>query len=230
VRTVVAGDRSLPRRLRTLCHGALVIAADGGADRLRARGVAPDAVVGDLDSLSDAARAACADRLIHDDDPHRTDLEKAVAGARARGADDIAVVGWAGARIDHTLAALGLLYRDGDDSADGNGRGGGRGGDDSGDADGHPDPRVRLIDDRFTARAVAGTAGFAAPAGTLFSLIALPQATVTLRGARWPLDRARLALSGRGVHNEVGAEGRVMVECHDGRLVLCEGRRRARHG
>ena len=38
------------------------------------------------------------------------------------------------------------------------------------------------------------------------------------------------ALSGRGVHNEVGAEGRVAVECHDGQLVLCEGRRRVKHG
>ena len=218
----MAGDRPLPRRLRALCDGALIIAADGGADRLRARGVAPDAVVGDLDSLSKTARADCADRLIHDDDAQRTDLEKAVAYARERGADDIVVVGWAGDRIDHTLAALGLLYRDG------NAGGGGNSGS-SDDDDGRPDPRVRLIDDRFTARAVAGSAEFAAPAGTLFSLIALPQATVTLRGARWPLDRARLTLGGRGVHNEVGPEGRVAVECHDGRLVLCEGRFRISH-
>ena len=70
---------------------------------------------------------------------------------------------------------------------------------------------------------------FAAQPGTLFSLIALPEAVVSVGGARWELARETLAIGARGLHNEVGAGGRVRVECHSGKLLLLEGNFRALH-
>ena len=200
MKALVAGDRPLPADVTKLARDALVVGADGGGERLLAAGIEPDAVVGDLDSLSAAAREKLAERLVRDDNPGRSDLEKAVAWARAEGADDIVVIGWSGGRIDHTLAALSLAFEG-----------------------------VQLHDDHFRVTAVVDSAEITALPGTLFSLMALPEAVVSVGGARWNLEQEPLAMGARGMHNEVAAGGHVRVECHSGKLLLLEGNFRALH-
>ena len=85
-----------------------VIAADGGANRLRASGPEPDAVIGDMDSLDDPDhwRARLGPRLIPVAEQESTDLQKCLRLTRAPlylGA------GFLGGRIDHSLAALHTL-------------------------------------------------------------------------------------------------------------------------
>jgi thiamine pyrophosphokinase len=86
----------------------LVIAADSGVDHAVALGIRVDVVVGDLDSASpaalDAARAAGAVVETHPVAKDATDLELAIAAARARGARRVTVVGGGGGRHDHLLA------------------------------------------------------------------------------------------------------------------------------
>ncbi|MDP6275218.1 MAG: thiamine diphosphokinase [Candidatus Poseidoniia archaeon] len=200
MKALVAGDRQLPADIAELARDALVVGADGGGERLLAAGIQPDAIVGDMDSLSATARTQLADQLVRDDDPGRSDLEKAVAWARAQGADAITVVGWSGGRLDHTLAALALAFEG-----------------------------VVFHDDRFRVSAVAGGAEFTAEPGTLFSLLALPEATISVSGARWELTRETLAMGARGLHNEIGTGGRVRIECHSGKLLLLEGNFQALH-
>ena len=194
MRALVAGDRPLPATVEDLANDALVIGADGGGERLLAAGIEPDVVVGDLDSLSAVAQKQFSDRLVRDSAPDSSDLEKAVAWARTEGADDIVVIGWSGGRLDHTLAALALAFEG-----------------------------VQLHDDRFLVTAVAGSAEITAQSGTLFSLMALPEAVVSVNGARWNLEQEPLTMGARGMHNEVAAGGRVQVECHTGKLLLLEG-------
>lgn len=63
----------------------LVVAADGGADVAAHAGVVIDAATGDLDSISEAARAALApDALVVG--PNRTGSQKAVNLCITRGA------------------------------------------------------------------------------------------------------------------------------------------------
>ena len=194
MRALVAGDRPLPATVEDLANDALVIGADGGGERLLAAGIEPDVVVGDLDSLSAVAQKQFSDRLVRDSAPDSSDLEKAVAWARTEGADDIVVIGWSGGRLDHTLAALALAFEG-----------------------------VQLHDDRFLVTAVAGSAEITAQPGTLFSLMALPEAVVSVGGARWNLEQEPLTMGARGMHNEVATGGRVQVECHTGKLLLLEG-------
>ena len=194
MRALVAGDRPLPAIVEDLANDALVIGADGGGERLLAAGIEPDVVVGDLDSLSAVAQKQFSDRLVRDSAPDSSDLEKAVAWARTEGADDIVVIGWSGGRLDHTLAALALAFEG-----------------------------VQLHDDRFLVTAVAGSAEITAQPGTLFSLMALPEAVVSVGGARWNLEQEPLTMGARGMHNEVATGGRVQVECHTGKLLLLEG-------
>ena len=50
--------------------------------------------------------------------------------------------------------------------------------------------------------------------------MAMPEARVSVTGARWNLEHEKLEMSGRGVHNEIGESGEVTIECHSGILLL----------
>ena len=80
-----------------------VVAADGGADRLLAHGVEPEAVMGDLDSISEAARVRLGHRVHAIPEQVTTDFDKAL---RSIAAPFILAVGFAGQRLDHALAVL----------------------------------------------------------------------------------------------------------------------------
>jgi thiamine pyrophosphokinase len=92
----------------------LVIAADGGARNADPLGVAIDVWVGDGDSIDAAALGALAaagvplERSRQDKD--ESDTELAIRAALRRGATGLIIIGaLGGARIDHSLANVGLL-------------------------------------------------------------------------------------------------------------------------
>jgi thiamine pyrophosphokinase len=85
-----------------------VVAADGGADRLLALGSEPEAVIGDFDSISAAARARLAGRLYPIAEQVTTDFDKAL---RSIAAPFVLGLGFAGQRLDHGLAVLNTLVR-----------------------------------------------------------------------------------------------------------------------
>ena len=91
----------------------LVIAVDGGGVVCLEGGVTPDVLVGDLDS-ADSETVDTAARARRPSPPlpaekDATDLELAIAEARAQGADEIVVTAATSGRLDHTLAALAAL-------------------------------------------------------------------------------------------------------------------------
>lgn len=84
-----------------------LVAADGGATTALAAGHVPEAVYGDMDSLSDAARARIpADRIHAIPEQESTDFDKALRHIRA---PVILAAGFTGARIDHELAVYHVL-------------------------------------------------------------------------------------------------------------------------
>lgn len=92
---------------------AMVIAADGGATNALAAGLAPDTVIGDLDSLPEALRADLERRgarfIVHPARKDEIDLELAVRYALERGATDIVIFSALGGRWDQSLANVLLL-------------------------------------------------------------------------------------------------------------------------
>ncbi len=87
----------------------LVVAADSGADRALAHGITPRAVIGDFDSISQAARAALPEAILHQmQDQDSTDFDKCL---RSVTAPLILGVGFCGDRLDHQLAACNTLVR-----------------------------------------------------------------------------------------------------------------------
>ena len=194
-RALVVGNRPLNSKVIEIAKDALVIAADAGADRLLKFNIVPDWIIGDLDSVSEKTITKLEEWTITNKDIQKTDLEKAVEYAFEKGVEDITIVGWAGGRIDHTLAALGLAF----------------------------DPRIKLIDDKFTVHCVDGEETIEGEENTLFSLIAMPEARISVNGARWNLEHEKLKIGGRGIHNEIGPSGKATIQCHSGNLLLIEG-------
>jgi thiamine pyrophosphokinase len=202
------GDRpSAALVAETMRDVGLVVAADGGADHALAHGIVPDAVVGDLDSVSVAAREAIpASRFHHDPDPDATDLDKALRYALDHGATSITILGAGGGRADHALANLSVLprYR-------------GR-------------ANVTIVDDHFEVSVVDGSATIEAPAGTVVSLVAIGTCRgTTTHGLRWDLADFTLEFSPRGVHNEI-AHSPATVSVASGDLLLFRGRWVEKHG
>lgn len=106
--TLLGGGEATASDLsEALSIAPLLIAADSGADTAIRLGHVPGAVIGDLDSISTEARTIIPDdRIHHTPDQDSTDFDKAL---RRINAPMVIGVGFLGARLDHTLAALNTL-------------------------------------------------------------------------------------------------------------------------
>jgi thiamine pyrophosphokinase len=196
----------------------MVIAADAGALLAEPLGLRLDLLVGDGDSLGEAALNELARSGVAIErspaDKDASDTELALVAAAARGATEVIVVGAFGGRLDHELANLWILD--------------------------HPalaGSMLTLLDGRTRVRLLSAAAGGAGHvpvgldlvdrAGDLVTLLPFdgPATAVTTHGLRWPLDRATLVGGfSRGLSNEVlpPAGQRPRVELGGGRLLVIE--------
>jgi thiamine pyrophosphokinase len=164
-----------PEVLRRAIEGtALFLCADGGANVARDLGLSPDAIVGDLDSISVESRHHFRKvPIIHVPEQDRPDTEKAVEYALARAPyEEITILGATEGRLDHVLGHVGLLRRFAD--------------------------RTRLVleDSRGRAFLARGEARLDLPAGTTVSFFAIsgPAEGVTTENLRYPLRDQTLVL------------------------------------
>ena len=189
-RTVILAAGDFPARgsepWRLLASAARVIACDSAAIAFRRSFRRwPDLVVGDLDSLgSVTVPPGRLVRLAGQDD---NDLDKAIGVARARGWEDIVVVGATGRREDH---AIGNVYR-------------------------ALSAGVRLVSEFGEFLPVGGRAGtrltFKTWKGAGISVFAPDQATrMTSRGLGWKLDGVSFVNAYCATLNRATAE-RVVV-------------------
>ncbi len=203
---VLAGVLEAAKRTKAVLDEAdIVIAADGGADRLRDMGIDPDILIGDLDSLSDGHvlefRARNAEILHFPERKDQTDAELALEEAVRRGASQITVLGsFGGSRIDHEIANILLLadksYRDRD---------------------------VRLLSETAEAWGVrGGSRSFAAEIGDVVSLIPVSETAtgVSTAGLEWELDDAALHLGRSLTMSNVAVDAKVSVSVESGVLLV----------
>ncbi|MBO6053279.1 MAG: thiamine diphosphokinase [Clostridia bacterium] len=172
-------------------HPGIVIAADSGLKTAEALGLRPDIVMGDFDSYTDPLPEGIeVIRIPAEKDV--TDTVLAADYAQARGFTDLLIVGGTGGRLDHELSNLLLLAA----------------------------LRERglcavLTDGDNTVRVLRDERAAIPDEGGYFSLIAPGECRATIRGAKYPLERAKLdrAHPSYGVSNEVtGSEAEVCIE------------------
>jgi thiamine pyrophosphokinase len=111
-KTVILADGSYPEHqipLGYLKNAGRIICCDGSAEILVKKGFIPEAIVGDLDSLTREISEQFSDRLFRDIDQYTNDLTKAVKWCIKKGYTDLVILGATGKREDHTLGNISLL-------------------------------------------------------------------------------------------------------------------------
>lgn len=193
---VLVGGGPLEAEIFSLVRGRAkyFVAADGGGDALLAEGVIPDAVIGDMDSLSDAARAAIPEDRIHEVlEQDSTDFEKALRGVRA---PLIYAVGFTGARLDHELAALHALVL-------------------------YEDRPVVLVGAEDVTVHLPARIALRLPVGMRVSLFPMDAVTVGMAGLRWSFEALALHPARKiGTSNEVGEPDVVVTSEGPGALLI----------
>jgi len=167
--------------------GDRILAADGGSRHVLQLGLAPAAVIGDLDSLTseerEHLRLSGTELVEYPRDKDATDLELALAYAIGAGCTAIVVVGALGGRLDQTLGNLALLSAERFAGID-----------------------LRLDDGLEEVCLVRSRLTIHGQVGELVSLLPWggPVAGVSTEGLRWPLNRETLfPEKTRGISNEM---------------------------
>lgn len=157
-------DLNIPQR-----ETATFVAVDSGADHLLRLDIAPAAVIGDFDSLSAQARAKFHNVLHHIPEQNTVDFEKALTRVDA---PLIYAVGFAGGRLDHTLAVLHVMGR-------------------------HADrPVILLSSDDASIIVPQRALTLHLALGTRLSLMPLTPATVQASGLKWSVNNQPMTPTG----------------------------------
>lgn len=110
--TIILADGSFPVHeipLGYLRNDHFIVCCDGSVGNLVASGFQPDAIVGDMDSISHELKNRYADRIFIDENQDTNDLTKAIEWCREMNYNDIVILGGTGKREDHTLGNISLL-------------------------------------------------------------------------------------------------------------------------
>lgn len=181
----------------------LLIGCDSGARHLRAAGVVPDVLLGDMDSIDASLlieyRRHNVKILEHPTRKNYTDTALALNYALGLKPDYVDIWGALGGRFDHALANVLLLMK----------------GKDAG-------VRVRLLDEYCEMFIAGETTNVEDAVGCLVSLIALSPVVqgVTLTGFQYPLADETLSISeSRGISNIVG-EPAATIHVSKGNLLV----------
>jgi len=111
-KVVILANGLFPRiveSLDVLNAADILICCDGAADKLVHFGLSPDAIIGDLDSVSEEVKGLYKSKLIHSDDQESNDLTKAVHYCIEKGYPSVSILGATGLREDHTLGNVSLM-------------------------------------------------------------------------------------------------------------------------
>lgn len=151
---------------RLLDEFQTVVAADSGADWLMSVGRMPDALIGDLDSVSEAARAAMPPARVHRiAEQDSTDFDKAV---RSISAPLIVGLGFLGGQLDHLLAVMTVLAR-------------------------YPDRAIVLVGESDVVLHVPPRLDMPVAKGTRVSLYPMRAVQGTSTGLHWPIDGVHMS-------------------------------------
>lgn len=197
----LAGGGPFTARDLSICRARapVVVAADSGADRLLRQGVMPEAVIGDFDSLSRAARMQVPLARQHPlAEQESTDFDKAL---RSIVAPIVLALGFAGARLDHGLAAFNTLVA-------------------------RAERRCILIGPKDLAFAAPPRLSLDVSPGEVLSLFPMARVTGRSAGLEWPIAGLDFAPDGRiGTSNRVVARQVELEFDAPGMLVILPRRR-----
>lgn len=198
---VIVANGLFPSREESLTYlreASVLIACDGAAETLLAKGFRPTAIVGDLDSLPDEIRYSSVCEVRHFEEQMTNDLTKSVSFAHEKGYKRILILGATGLREDHTLGNISLLTN-------------------------YIDlfERVEMMSDFGVFIPIKTSTRFHSRVGEQISIFCItPQVELTTSGLRWDVTNRRFECWWQGTLNEaLGAEFSISFE-GEGRIVV----------
>ncbi|MCU0377589.1 MAG: thiamine diphosphokinase [Bacteroidales bacterium] len=199
MKTILLADGSFPVNPVPLSHLAeaeMIVCCDGAAEKLERYGRIPDAIVGDLDSISDSLKEKYSDRLFPDDDQDTNDLTKAVKWCVANEITEVVIIGATGIREDHTLGNISLL------------------------ADYSSMINAIMLTDTGSFRVYDRSVIIASHPGQQVSLFSIDnKLKITSTGLRYPLNNLALGSWWRGTLNEAVGES-FSLSFSDGQVIV----------
>lgn len=189
-----AGEADAGDLKQALNVAPTLIAADGGADFALDNGHMPDVVIGDFDSISEAARRHIApDRMVRITEQDSTDFDKCL---RNISAPLILGLGFMGARVDHQLSVFNRLAA-------------------------RPNIQCILIGREDVVFHAPPQLTLSLDIGTRVSLFPMTAVTGASTGLRWPIDGLEFAPAFRaGTSNEADAQTVTLSMDAPGMLVI----------
>ncbi len=155
-----------------------IVCCDGAAENLLARGITPNVIIGDLDSLSDENRNRFSDIIIQIKDQETNDLTKAVRHCIEQGVKIISIVAATGMREDHILGNISLL------------------------ADYRKYTQVKMYTDYGFFTSIAETTDFESFEGQTVSIFSISPTPISVWGLKYPIENRILANWWQGSLNE----------------------------
>jgi len=110
--TIIVADGTFPSHpvpLGYLANADRIVCCDGSTESLIKAGFIPDAIVGDMDSLTPDLTEKFKDRIYPDRSQETNDLTKGVMWCKENNFTNLIIVGATGKREDHTIANISLL-------------------------------------------------------------------------------------------------------------------------
>ncbi|MEP3345402.1 MAG: thiamine diphosphokinase [Litoreibacter sp.] len=171
--------------IQSFKRAPILVCADGGAELAMANDTIPEAVIGDMDSLSAQTREQLDPTSVHHiAEQDSTDFEKCL---RSIEAPAILAHGFTGGRLDHELAACTALVR-------------------------HPEQACILMGEEDLCFLAPHEFEIDLPAGTRFSLYPMGEVSGRSHGLKYPIDGLLMSPATRGgTSNEVTGPVKVTV-------------------
>lgn len=192
---LIGGGAARPETVvRLAAMGGRIVAADSGADVLRAAGISPDSVIGDMDSAHADTIAALPPGVLHRlSEQDSTDFDKCL---RHVAAPLVLGYGFLGARIDHQMAAMTVLCR-------------------------YPDRRCILVGEDDVVVLCPPDLRLDLPQGSRISLYPLGPVRGESEGLHWPISGISFQPDGRvGTSNAVTGPVRLRFDAAKMLLIL----------
>lgn len=178
----------------------LIIAADGGANKLKKTGIKPDLIIGDLDSVSVTALRyfkSKGTQIKEIYDQNMTDFEKCLIYSLSIANNPVRVFGSLSLRPDHTLNNFSILKRY------------------------YKKADIKLITDEFEIFFTNKYTEFNYKRGEIISLLAVPKATnITTTGLEYSLKNENLEFGVREGTLNKAVSGKITIRYRSGHLLL----------
>ena len=174
----------------------VIVCCDGSVESLVNAGYIPDAIVGDMDSISPELKSRFDDRIFIDKNQDTNDLTKAVTWCSEMGYKDIVIVGATGKREDHTIGNISLLTEYAEKV------------------------NVILVTDTGILRPFLKSSEISSFPGQQVSIFSIdPETEITSHGLRYPLSRTKLKNWWVATLNEATGDS-FSLEFSNGRVIV----------